>query len=69
MCFETLAGLALAATALGLCAARGSTSPDSVHACVVARIVDGDTFYCRDGRKVRLLGVGQSRNRAGLRGR
>jgi micrococcal nuclease len=25
--------------------------------CVVARVVDGDTFYCRDGRKVRLLGM------------
>jgi micrococcal nuclease len=25
--------------------------------CVVARVGDGDTFYCRDGRKVRLIGV------------
>jgi micrococcal nuclease len=25
--------------------------------CVVARVSDGDTFYCRDGRKVRLIGV------------
>jgi micrococcal nuclease len=25
--------------------------------CVVSRVVDGDTFYCRDGRKVRLIGV------------
>lgn len=57
MCIEMLVRLALAAPGLGSCAARGSTSPDPVHACVVARIVDGDTFYCRDGRKVRLLGV------------
>lgn len=25
--------------------------------CVVSRIVDGDTFRCRDGRKVRLIGI------------
>jgi micrococcal nuclease len=25
--------------------------------CVVERIVDGDTFWCRDGRKVRLIGM------------
>jgi micrococcal nuclease len=25
--------------------------------CVIRRIVDGDTFYCADGRKVRLLGI------------
>ena len=25
--------------------------------CLVSRVVDGDTFYCRDGRKVRLIGV------------
>lgn len=25
--------------------------------CTVARIVDGDTFQCRDGRKIRLIGI------------
>lgn len=25
--------------------------------CVVGRVVDGDTFNCRDGRKVRLIGI------------
>jgi micrococcal nuclease len=25
--------------------------------CVVDHIVDGDTFHCRDGRKVRLIGI------------
>jgi micrococcal nuclease len=25
--------------------------------CIVARVVDGDTFYCRDGRKIRLTGI------------
>lgn len=28
----------------------------SAESCVVARIVDGDTFYCRDGLKVRPIG-------------
>jgi micrococcal nuclease len=25
--------------------------------CRIRRIVDGDTFYCADGRKVRLIGI------------
>jgi micrococcal nuclease len=25
--------------------------------CVVSHVVDGDTFYCRDGRRVRLIGI------------
>jgi micrococcal nuclease len=25
--------------------------------CVVGQVVDGDTFHCRDGRKVRLIGI------------
>ena len=25
--------------------------------CQIRRIVDGDTFYCADGRKVRLIGI------------
>ncbi|HEX2451307.1 MAG TPA: thermonuclease family protein [Gemmatimonadales bacterium] len=25
--------------------------------CTVARVVDGDTFYCSDGLKVRLIGI------------
>jgi micrococcal nuclease len=25
--------------------------------CVVSRVLDGDTFYCRDGQRVRLTGV------------
>ncbi len=36
-----------------------SPPPDSPApaSCVVARVADGDTFTCRDGRRVRLLGV------------
>jgi len=49
-----LVRLALVAAVSGSAAARpGRPPPD----CVVARVVDGDTFYCRDGRKVRLLGM------------
>lgn len=49
-----LVRLALVAAVSASAAARpGRPPPD----CVVARVVDGDTFYCRDGRKVRLLGM------------
>lgn len=50
-----LVRLALVATVSGPGpAGRPGLSPPG---CVVARVVDGDTFYCRDGRKVRLLGM------------
>lgn len=46
-------------------AALRSAQDDSVprapiretRACTIARIVDGDTFYCRGGLRVRLLGI------------
>lgn len=37
--------------------------------CVVSRVVDGDTFYCRDGRKVRLIGVDSPELAQGAPGR
>jgi len=37
--------------------ACGRTVSPAAPACLVSRVVDGDTFYCRDGRKVRLIGV------------
>lgn len=37
---------------IGLLAAAGPDRP-----CTVSRIVDGDTFYCADGLKVRLIGI------------
>jgi micrococcal nuclease len=56
----TRSPLALFALALGVkavaCAAP-QRPPSSEERCVVSRVVDGDTFYCRDGRKVRLAGV------------
>src|SRR5918993_1062876 len=44
---------ALALVALAGCVRSVATADD----CRVDRITDGDTFYCRDGRKVRLIGV------------
>jgi micrococcal nuclease len=39
-------------------AAQERVAPVSAHQpCHVERVVDGDTFYCADGPKVRLLGV------------
>ena len=31
--------------------------PAAADECRVERVTDGDTFYCRDGRKVRLIGI------------
>ena len=43
----------LAAIMGAACAAPAVPADD----CRVARVADGDTFYCRDGRKVRLIGI------------
>jgi micrococcal nuclease len=43
----------LALVALAACV-RGVAATDD---CRVDRVADGDTFYCRDGRKVRLIGI------------
>src|SRR3954468_6841633 len=51
----TLAALAFAAKLLA-CAAPAAR-PGQGSSCIVARVVDGDTFYCRDGRKIRLTGI------------
>jgi micrococcal nuclease len=37
--------------------------------CQVRRIVDGDTFYCADGRKVRLIGIDSPELSQGVPGR
>jgi micrococcal nuclease len=44
---------------LGLAAApfASASSQQQEDGCVVLRVVDGDTFHCRDGRKVRLTGI------------
>jgi micrococcal nuclease len=50
-----LFALALSVKPLG-CAAPQRLPPRQ-PGCVVSRVVDGDTFYCQDGQKVRLIGV------------
>lgn len=45
--------LPLALAVLAACA----PTPVAADGCRVGRVSDGDTFYCRDGRKVRLIGV------------
>jgi micrococcal nuclease len=49
-----LLSLALTAGPLA-CTPRASAvqGPD----CIVSKVVDGDTFHCQDGRKVRLIGI------------
>jgi len=49
-----LGSLALSAHTLA-CAPRASAvqEPD----CIVSKVMDGDTFRCQDGRKVRLIGI------------
>jgi micrococcal nuclease len=64
-----LARLALAVAALGSCAAARPPVPGPSAECLVGRVVDGDTFYCRDGRKVRLLGIDSPERGQGAAGR
>ena len=40
-----------------LVCATCARAPALADECRVGRVSDGDTFYCRDGRKVRLIGV------------
>jgi micrococcal nuclease len=53
MSIETFLRGALALVTLAACV-RGAAAADD---CRVERVADGDTFYCRDGRKVRLIGI------------
>ena len=43
--------------ALPSCGAAPRTVPAQPSPCVVARVADGDTLTCRDGRRVRLIGI------------
>ena len=49
---------------IGLLATAGPDRP-----CTVSRVVDGDTFYCADGLKVRLIGVDAPERAQGRAGR
>jgi micrococcal nuclease len=61
MMIRTILALSLAGWALDACAPARASSPPAPAAsqarCAVGRVVDGDTFHCADGRKVRLIGI------------
>jgi micrococcal nuclease len=50
-----LLSLALTADPLACACARHPVSQEAP--CVVRLVVDGDTFHCGDGRRVRLIGI------------
>ncbi len=50
-------GLLLAGLALQSCGDIPGSAAAQPAPCVVERITDGDTFSCRDGRRVRLIGI------------
>ena len=52
-----LAGLLLTALALQACGGSPGSAAAQPAPCVVERVADGDTFTCRDGRRVRLIGI------------
>jgi micrococcal nuclease len=53
--------------ALTLAALLWAANPE--RPCTVSRIVDGDTFYCTDGLKVRLIGLDAPERGQGRAGR
>ncbi len=52
-----LAGVLLGGLALHSCGSVPRPASPPPASCVVERVGDGDTFSCRDGRRVRLLGI------------
>src|SRR4051812_2730696 len=47
---------AVTSVALSACVSSSSVARQEPD-CVLQQVVDGDTFHCRDGRKVRLTGI------------
>jgi micrococcal nuclease len=54
---HSLVGLLVGGLALYSCGSAPRPASPSPVPCVVERVADGDTFSCRDGRRVRLLGI------------
>jgi len=54
---RTLAGLLASGLALHSCGSTPRPASPPPSPCVVERVADGDTFTCRDRRRVRLLGI------------
>lgn len=62
-------GLVLAGVVLHCCGPPPGPAVAQPSPCVVERIADGDTFSCRDGRRVRLIGIDAPELRQGDSGR
>lgn len=51
------AALALTGLTIPSCGPAPGSATAAPSPCVVERIADGDSFSCRDGRRVRLIGI------------
>lgn len=54
---QARAGLLLGAIVCSSCGPPAGSAAPPPSPCVVERIADGDTLTCRDGRRVRLIGI------------
>lgn len=57
--------LSLQLAARPLACSQGAGVTEQEPSCIVSHVVDGDTFRCRDGRKVRLTGIDSPEDQQG----
>jgi micrococcal nuclease len=65
----TVAGLLLVGLGIPSCGSASRSSAPTNSPCLVDRVADGDTFSCRDHRRVRLLGIDSPELKQGEAGR